>query len=224
MFGVLRGLRIRLGGRLEFHYAGATDPHRYAEYSGVEDCTIRHGALAPDAVAALMRRCHAGLLTSHDEGMPRYLLEMLASGRPFVATRLPQLDPLVVEGVSGTMVDRSAPIEICESLLIDALVELWDEILAGRVEPERIAGLVEPYSIENQMQRLFAHHPPCRARRDPRRRLGRRWPGPPAPAGGRTSIERGSGDSTTGRILRAARDLKILVGKIAERDCDHWPN
>ncbi len=158
MFGVLRGLRIRLGGRVEFHYAGATDPRRYAEFAAIEDFTIRHGPLAPGAVAALMRRCHAGLLTSHYEGMPCYLLEMLASGRPFAATRLPQFDPLIVAGVSGTMVERSDPAEICQQLLVDALVDLWDAILGGVIEPARIAGLVEPYSIENQMQRLFAHH------------------------------------------------------------------
>ena len=111
---------------------------------------------------------------------------MLASGRPFAAIRLPQFNPLIVEGVSGTMIDRSDPAEICALLLVDALVDLWDEILAGRIDPERIADLVDPYSIDNQMQRLSRITAPCRTRRGPRRPLGRRWQAPPQQAGGGT--------------------------------------
>ena len=158
MFSVLSGLQARLGGRLEFHYVGASDPHRTPGFSQIEPITIRHGALAPDAVAVVMRSCHAGILTSFYEGMPCYLLEILASGRPLAAIRLPQFDPLIIDGVSGKLVERSTPPAACASRLVDGFADLWAAIQAGRVDPARIAALVEPYAIETQMQRLFARH------------------------------------------------------------------
>ncbi len=187
MFRVLSALRTQLGGRLEFHYVGATDPRRYAEYSAIEAFTIRHGALGPDAVAAVMRQCHAGLLTSFYEGMPCYLLEMLASGRPLAAIRLSQFDPLIIEGVSGSLIERSDPPEICASRLVDAFAGLWAAIEAGHTDPARIAALAAPYSIENQMQRLFARH---RELQNAERRTAARSP-PYAPASPRAGRRQG---------------------------------
>lgn len=166
MFAVLRGLHSRLQGKLEFHYVGATNPYRYAEFSGVNDFTICHGPLPSEGVASVMRRCHAGILTSFFEGMPCYLLEMLASGRPLAAIRLPQFDPLVVKGLSGALIERTVPVDACLASMIDALVDLWTAICAGRMDPGRIAELARPYSVENEMERLFAHH---RALKDARR-------------------------------------------------------
>ena len=166
MFRVMKKLHERLGGRVEFHYAGTSDPHRYPEFAAIEAMTIRHGFLRANAIKALYARCHAGVLTSFFEGMPCFLLEMLATGRPFAAIRLPQYDPLVVAGVSGAMVRRSAPDAACEAALVEAFAGLWGDIQAGRIDPARVHGLVEPYSIEVQMARLFAHH---RALRDGQR-------------------------------------------------------
>ena len=101
MFSVLAELGKRLSGKLEFHYAGTTDPNRYGEFAAIAPFTICHGFLPSDGVAALAAKCHAGILTSYFEGIPCYLLETLAVGRPFGAIRLPQYDPLIVEGISG---------------------------------------------------------------------------------------------------------------------------
>lgn len=158
MFTVLRDLHARLEGRLAFHYVGPTDPHRYAEFAAIEPFTVRHGSRTSDEVAAIMAQCHAGILTSHFEGMPCYLLECLSSGRPVAAIRLPQYEPLIIEEISGSLVDRSDPADACESVLVDAFATLWDKIRAGTLEPERIHACIEPYSVENQMTRLFACH------------------------------------------------------------------
>jgi glycosyltransferase involved in cell wall biosynthesis len=158
MFRALAGLRERLGGRLEFHYVGSTDPERYAEFAAIRDTTIRHGAPTSDGVAAVLAKCHAGVLTSFFEGMPCYLLETLSAGRPFCAIRLPQYDGLVVAGVSGEMVERTDPDAECLRALIDAFVRLRDDVFAGRITPERVHARVAPYSVETQMARLFAHH------------------------------------------------------------------
>ena len=158
MFRVLKSLRERLGGKCELHYAGTTDPHRYPEFAAIEAMTTRHGFLTADGVAALLARCHAGILTSYFEGMPCYLLETLSAGRPLCAIRLPQYDPLVVAGTSGTLVERTEPDVACAAALVDAFAALWGEIQAGRIDPAQVHALVAPYSIENQMARLFAHH------------------------------------------------------------------
>ncbi len=158
MFRAMAGLAARLGGKLEFHYVGATDPHRYAEFAAIEQLTVRHGSQSADGVARVLSQCHAGVLTSYFEGMPCYLLETLSSGRPFCAIRLPQYDPLIVKGVSGELIERTDPVETCLAALIDAFARLRDDVFNGRVDPARVRERVEPYSVEAQMTRLFAHH------------------------------------------------------------------
>lgn len=158
MFTALAALHARLSGRLEFHYAGTTDPARYREFAGIAPFTTCHGFLTADAIAALAAKCHAGILTSYFEGMPCYLLETLAAGRPFCAIRLPQYDPLIVEGVSGKMVERGADVAISAARLVDACVELWDAIRAGRIDPAAVHARIDPYSVDRQMTRLFDRH------------------------------------------------------------------
>lgn len=158
MFRTLKRVHERLGGKLEFHYVGTSEPERYAEFKPIEGFTVRHGFQSADGVAALAGRAHAGALTSYFEGMPCYLLETLSVGRPFAAIRLPQYDPLIVEGVSGHMVERSEPENACEDALVEAFVKLRDEVFSGRVDPMRVHALVQPYSVETQMARLFQRH------------------------------------------------------------------
>ncbi len=158
MFRVLKALHEKLGGRLQFHYAGTSDPHRYADFAVIAPFTTRHGFLRQDGIKQLLAQCHAGILTSFFEGMPCFLLETLSAGRPFCAIRLPQYNPLLVPGISGAMVERTEPDAACQGQLTDAFAALWAQIQAGRIDPANIHTLVQPYSIENQMARLFAHH------------------------------------------------------------------
>jgi glycosyltransferase involved in cell wall biosynthesis len=158
MFDVLSRLHGKLSGKLEFHYVGATDPARYPEFAKADAFTVRHGPQSADGVRAIMAKSHAGILTSYFEGMPCYLLEMLASGRPVGAIELSQYAPLILPGVSGALVPRSDPREFCAEMLADAFMSLWDDIKRGRVDPVRLRTLVEPYSVETQLGRLFAIH------------------------------------------------------------------
>ena len=157
LFRTVAELR-RVLGRVELNYIGATDPERYAEFAPIRDVTVRHGFQDAEGVARIMARCHAGILTSFFEGMPCYLLEGLAAGRPFGAIRLPQYDPLVVRGVSGALVERQEAPEASAQALASGFVEIWEGIKAGRINPARVAAMVEPYAITNQMSRLFARH------------------------------------------------------------------
>lgn len=158
MFETLRRIHAALGGRLEFHYVGTSDPHRYAEFATIEPFTIRHGFKDSAGVAEILRASHAGILTSFFEGMPCYLLELLSSGRPIGALRLPQFDPLVIEGESGFLLERGEDRDETADRLAAGFVALRDAIAEGKLDPAVIREKVVPYSTAVQMPRLFERH------------------------------------------------------------------
>ena len=158
MFKIVAAMHARLKGALEFHYAGTSDPARYPEFDAITAFTTRHGFLDAPALARLYQSCHAGILTSYFEGMPCYLLELLAAGRPFAALRLPQYDPLIVSGVSGSLVERDASEAATVVAMCDAFARLRAGMQQGSLDPDRIHALIEPYSVTQQMGRLFERH------------------------------------------------------------------
>lgn len=158
MFETLRRLHARLGGKLEFHYVGTSDPHREAEFAAIEAFTVRHGFQTGAGVSAIMRGCHAGILTSYFEGMPCYLLEALSSGRPVGAIRLQQYDPLIEAGVSGFLVERPDDREVAAEAMADGFARLAADVFAGRFDPDAIRAKVTPYSVAVQMPKLFDRH------------------------------------------------------------------
>ena len=165
MLATLARLRERLAAapagrfrRVVFDYVGASDPTRFSEFAMVEGLTVRHGIRKAAEVAAIMARAHAGIITSFFEGMPCYLLEMLASGRPVGAIALPQFARLIQPGFSGALVERQPAPDATAATLADAFLGLAEAIAEGRLDPTEIAGLAAPYSVEAQMGRLFACH------------------------------------------------------------------
>ena len=155
MFRVVRAVHDSLAGAFEFHYCGSADPHRFAEFAAIESYTVRHGALTPVQVADVMRKAHIGILVSHWEGMPCFLLELLASGRPFVGLRLPQFDQVVEQGVNGRMAERGTTIEETQAQVAALIVEQWADIRAGKVDVARVHAKVLPWSVDQQLGRLF---------------------------------------------------------------------
>ena len=144
--------------RVAFDYIGASDPTLLTGFDAIAPLTVRHGIRSAFEVATLMRNLHSGIIASFFEGMPCYLLEMLASGRPVAAIRLPQFDPLIVPEVSGSLVERRETAEASADALAEALLVLVEAIDANLLDPRRIADLVHPYSVGAQMHRLFACH------------------------------------------------------------------
>ncbi len=155
MFRVARRLHESLGGAFEFHFCGSADPHRFPEFAAIESFTVRHGALQPEGVAAVMRKVHMGILVSHWEGMPCFLLELLASGRPFGGLRLPQFDQVIEQGVNGRMVERGQTVEESETLVAGAILQQWSEIRSGKTDPQAVHAKIIPWSVDNQLGRLF---------------------------------------------------------------------
>lgn len=156
-----RKLAARTDGRfrrLVFDYVGASDPSAISAFASIAGLTERHGIRTAPEVAAIMAGAHAGIITSFFEGMPCYLLEMLASGRPVAAITLPQFVPLIAEGESGALVERQPTPGASAELLSDAFVDLARAIEAARLDPQAIARRVTSFSVEAQMHRLFACH------------------------------------------------------------------
>ncbi len=158
MFRCFAELHRRLNGKFEFHYVGSSDPGRYAEFAAIETYTVRHGFKSAPEVAKIAAHCHAGVLTSYFEGMPCFLLEVLCVGRPFAAIRLPQYDAVIVNGISGELVERAQTVEASINLMSDAFLRVRNDIFAGHITPEGVRAKVDPYTIENQMSRLFEIH------------------------------------------------------------------
>jgi glycosyltransferase involved in cell wall biosynthesis len=158
MFKTVARLAELLPGAVEFHYAGASEPSGFQEFGAIAHLTKRHGVLGATELADLAARCHTGILTSHFEGMPCFLLETLAVGRPFGAVRLAQFDAIIRPGISGMMVEAGRPAAETAEALAAALKQLWEDIRSGRLDHRLIARVVEPYSVETQMRRFFARH------------------------------------------------------------------
>jgi glycosyltransferase involved in cell wall biosynthesis len=158
MFDTLGHLHAELDGKVEFHYIGTSDPTLEPAFEAIAPFTVRHGFQDAAGVSAIMRSCHAGILTSYFEGMPCYLLELLSSGRPIGAVRLPQFERLIVPGVSGFQLGRMQHPLMTSQAMAAGFVKLWDEIRAGAIDPEAVRALVRPYSVEVQMPKLFDRH------------------------------------------------------------------
>jgi glycosyltransferase involved in cell wall biosynthesis len=158
MFRAVEALRKRLDGALEFHYIGTSDPHRFAEFSAIEDVTIRHGFKDAAGMAATLAGAHAGILTSEFEGMPRFVLETLAVGRPVVAVHLPQLEPVIHDGESGFLVQRSESIDDTAEAVAQRFVELREMIRSGAMDHARIAASISDFTPGKQLARVYRYH------------------------------------------------------------------
>jgi glycosyltransferase involved in cell wall biosynthesis len=158
MFRTIARLGQRLQGGVEFHYIGTSDPNRFAEFADISDITIRHGFKDAAGMAATLASAHAGILTSEFEGMPRFVLETLAVGRPVVAVHLPQLEPVIHDGKSGYLVPRGGSPRAIADALAQRFVDVRDAIDAGELDAARIAGAIEDFTPGNQLARVFRYH------------------------------------------------------------------
>ncbi len=158
MFRTIDRLRRRLNGDVVFDYIGTSDPSRFAEFAAIKDITARHGFKDAAGMAATLASAHAGILTSEFEGMPRFVLETLAVGRPVVAMHLPQLEPVILHGESGYLVTRAGSTGDMAEALVDRFIDVRDAIDAGEMNAVRIAGAIKPFTPMTQLARVFRYH------------------------------------------------------------------
>lgn len=152
LFAVV-GELARRGERVEFHYAGPSDPAAFAGYEAVKPIVVRHGVCGREQVREILRASHLMLLTSHFEGMPMAVLEALKSGRPVVSVDLPQLGRVVKRGCSGELAASRSPGD-----LADAVQRTAAAIRAGEMVPETVAAQAADFSPRRQVPRMIEAH------------------------------------------------------------------
>lgn len=158
MFRTIDRLQQLMQEKIEFHYIGTSDPHRFAEFSSIENITVRHGFKDAAGMAATLASAHAGILTSEFEGMPRCVLETLAVGRPVVAVHLPQLEAVIRDGESGYLVRRSDSKADVVERLAHRFINVRDAIATGEMDSSRIAANIRTFTPGTQLARVFRYH------------------------------------------------------------------
>lgn len=165
MFKTMARLREKLGEEVEFHYMGTSDPHRFAEFKSIEAITTLHGFKSAAGVSEVLGNAHAAILTSEFEGMPFAVLEALGCGRPIGAIHLPQLESVVIEGLSGKLVLRSDSEDGMADRLSDAFVDLREAIRTGRLTPDGVATSIRDFTPERQLAKCYENHRQIQRRR-----------------------------------------------------------
>ena len=158
LFNTIKKLGQKLDGKVEFHYVGTSDPHRYEEFKDIEHLTVRHGFQKADGVADILSKVHAGIITSHFEGMPCFMLEVLSSGRPMGTIKLPQYELIVKPPVSGFFVERAPTDEQSAQEMANAFIDMWSDIKEGRIDPDLVHQCINPFTVDNQLPRVFEIH------------------------------------------------------------------
>ena len=154
MFSAIAEARKSCPG-LVFHYIGDGDVERFPQFEAIRSFTVLHGKQSIEGLAQILSTLHAGLLTSDFEGMPRSVMEFLASGRPVVALHLPQLEAVIHDGRSGFLVPRG-PDQTAD--LGAAIHRLQGQIESGAITAGGVAEAVADYNPENLLGRLYQDH------------------------------------------------------------------
>ena len=167
MFTTIKKLGEKLAGKVEFHYVGTSDPHRHEEFAAIEHLSVCHGFQDARGVARILRQVHAGIITSYFEGMPCFMLETLSSGRPMGCIHLPQYELIIKPGEGGFFAERGESMEESAERLADGFAALWQDIKAGKISPRKVHDGISPFTIENQMPKIFDIHRRLLAARQP---------------------------------------------------------
>jgi len=165
MFKTMARLRGKLGGGVELHYMGTSDPARFDEFNLIKDAAVLHGFKDARGVAQVLASVHAGILTSEFEGMPFSVLETLAVGRPVGAIHLPQLECVIRDGESGALVSRSESEDDMAERLASAFVDIRARMRDGRMTPEGVAAAVCDFTPERQLAKCYENHRQLQRRR-----------------------------------------------------------
>jgi glycosyltransferase involved in cell wall biosynthesis len=158
IFRTLRCLHQRLGGHVEFNYIGSSDPDRFPEFKAIRSFTVMHGYRDAVGIHKILGEVDAGILTSEFEGMPRFVLETLSSGRPVVSIDLPQLRPVIEDDVSGYLVARCQNHAEQVENLTSHFLRLRDAIKAGRIDPMVVHEKVADYTPQALLSKVYQFH------------------------------------------------------------------
>lgn len=87
-----------------------------AQDLGISDRITLTGALAPAAIPGILAKHAVFILSSRSEGRPNALLEAMAAGRAIIASDIPGVRELIVDGRNGLLFPVDQPRALAECL------------------------------------------------------------------------------------------------------------
>jgi glycosyltransferase involved in cell wall biosynthesis len=109
------------------------------------------GAMPPTDIADLLRASDLFVLSSAYEGMPRVVLEALATGAPVVTTDVGEVRLVVQDGVNGAIVTERTPAHFAK-----AVCDVLARVQSLRGAPCERA--VVPYLAETVLDQIYHYH------------------------------------------------------------------
>ena len=103
---------------------------------GLGSTVVLLGAWPSEEVADFVEALDVGVLSSHFEGMPLAVMELMAAGKPVVATAVGGLPDLIEPGVHGLLVPAGRP-EAIAGALVELLTDADARAAMGAAALER---------------------------------------------------------------------------------------
>ncbi len=82
----------------------------------LEDCIILKGLMRPEQVRTIIGASDAALFASKTEGFSIAMLEILSCGRPILTTKVSGTDEMIIDGVTGFVVDELDPCSYAQKM------------------------------------------------------------------------------------------------------------
>lgn len=105
-------------------------------------------------VAAILRACDVGVLSSRSEGLPLSLLEYGMAGLPVVATQVGQCAEVLDHGQAGMLAPPATPLELAEALLVFLRSPERRRQFGERLH-RRVHELYSPGPVIRQLERIY---------------------------------------------------------------------
>jgi glycosyltransferase involved in cell wall biosynthesis len=102
-------------------------------------------------IPEILALTEVGVISSSAEGVPQFLLQALAMGKPVVATRVGGIPEIVSSGVNGLLIPPEDPRSLAEAL-IDLLRHPDRAGLLARAGQERVE---EEHTLERMGQKVL---------------------------------------------------------------------
>lgn len=138
----------------QFHLVGGTDPNPDAiqpselEAWQADGTIVWHGSRAD--VRPFLRTCHIYVLPSYREGLPRTVLEAMATGRAIITTDAPGCRETVDEGENGLLVPPRSALALAQAMRalvveptkIPAMAARSLDVVRERYDADRVAAVM----------------------------------------------------------------------------------
>lgn len=112
------------------------------------------GHIKHDELPAIMHQADLFVFPSLSEGTPRAVLEAMAMELPIVATRVGGIPEMIVDGVTGVLVQPASITDLAEAIIWALSHPEWAE-KAGRLARQHV---LQNYRLDQHTERMLALH------------------------------------------------------------------